>query len=95
MNGGWFWGLGAMIEETMMKFSGSRTMRVSTLGIFLRNLPKSKNNENDKKEHKNYICINIAIDKTEKVDPLWCGPVGGSLCLNLALFIYSLKITVP
>ena len=27
LNGGWwFWGLGAMIGETMMKFSGSRTM---------------------------------------------------------------------
>ena len=40
MNDGWFWGLGAMIGETMMKFSG--TMRVSAIGIFLRNLPKRK-----------------------------------------------------
>ena len=39
LNGGWFWGLGAMIGETMMKFSGSCTMRVSGIGIFLRNLP--------------------------------------------------------
>ena len=41
--GGWFWGLGAMIGETthMMKFSGSRIMRVSTIGMFLRNLPKN------------------------------------------------------
>ena len=33
-------GLGARIRETMMKFSGKRTMRVSAIGIFLRNLPK-------------------------------------------------------
>ena len=38
MNEGWFWGLGAMIGETMMKFSG--TMRVSSIGRFLQNLPK-------------------------------------------------------
>ena len=29
-----------MIWETMMTFSGSRTMRASAIGIFLRNLPK-------------------------------------------------------
>ena len=33
-------GLGAKIGETMMKFSGSRTTRVSAIDIFLRNLPK-------------------------------------------------------
>ena len=38
--GGWFWGPRAMIGETMMKFSGSRTIRVSAIGIFLRNLPE-------------------------------------------------------
>ena len=38
------WGLGATIGETMMKFSGSRTMRVSAIGIFLRNLPNNKSN---------------------------------------------------
>ena len=42
LNGEWFWGLGAMIGETMMKFSGCRTMRVSAIGIFLLNLPKKK-----------------------------------------------------
>ena len=41
MNEGWFRGRGAMIGETMMKYSGSRTMRVSAIGIFLRNLPKN------------------------------------------------------
>ena len=41
LNGGWFWILGAMIGETMMKFFVSRTMRVSAIGIFLRNLPKN------------------------------------------------------
>ena len=40
--GGGFGGLGAMIGETMMTFSGSRTMRVSSIDIFLRNLPKSQ-----------------------------------------------------
>ena len=36
LNGGWFWGLEAMIGEAMMKFSGSCTMRVSTIGtLFL------------------------------------------------------------
>ena len=40
LNRGWFWGLGAMIGATMMKFSRSRTMRVSAIGIFRRNLPK-------------------------------------------------------
>ena len=29
-------------DETMMKFSGSRTMRVNAIGIFLRNLPKTE-----------------------------------------------------
>ena len=38
---GWFWGLGAMIDETMMRFSESRTMRVSAICIFHRNLPKN------------------------------------------------------
>ena len=37
-----FWGLGAMIGETMMIFSGSRTMRVSAIDIFLRNQPKNR-----------------------------------------------------
>ena len=40
------WGLGAMIGETMMKFSGSRTMRVSAIGIFFRNLSKNIEVEN-------------------------------------------------
>ena len=30
----------AMVGETMMKFSRSRTMRVSAIGIFPRNLHK-------------------------------------------------------
>ena len=34
LNGGWFWELGAMIRESMMKFSGSRTMRTSAIGIW-------------------------------------------------------------
>ena len=34
LNGGWFCGLGAMIGETTMKFSGRRTMRVSAIAIF-------------------------------------------------------------
>ena len=38
--GGWFLDLGAMIGETMMQFSGSLTMKVSTIGRFLQNLPK-------------------------------------------------------
>ena len=41
LNRGWFWGLGAMTRETMMKISGSRTMIVNAIGIFLRNLPKN------------------------------------------------------
>ena len=43
LNGERFWGPGAMIGETMMKFSWSRTMRVSAIGIFLRNLPNKLN----------------------------------------------------
>ena len=41
LNGGCFGSLGAMIRETMMTFSGSSTMRVSAIGIFLRNLLKN------------------------------------------------------
>ena len=48
MEGG-FWGLEAMIGETMMTFSGSRTRRVSAIGIFLRSLPKMQ-------KMKKYLC---------------------------------------
>ena len=41
LNGEWFWGLRAMIGEAMMKFFGSRTMRVSAIGIFLGHLHKN------------------------------------------------------
>ena len=41
LNGGCLWDLGAMIGKTMMKFTRSRSMGVSAIGIFLRNLPKN------------------------------------------------------